>query len=56
MVVRFYRRFARDSGPPDAIRMGSTTVIADYMAAARLGGQTAHGGVLVIGEPSVLIG
>ena len=56
VVVRLYRRFARASGPPDGIAMGSTTVIAGYMAAARLGDQTAHGGVLVIGEPSVLIG
>ncbi|MSV32278.1 MAG: hypothetical protein EXQ57_07130 [Bryobacterales bacterium] len=32
------------------------TVLTGFMPTARLGDQTAHGGVLVIGEPSVLIG
>ena len=32
VVVRLYRRVARASGPPDVIAMGSTTVIAGYMA------------------------
>ena len=43
-------------GPPDAIAMGSTTVLIGGMPAARLGDMTAHGGVIVVGCPSVLIG
>ncbi len=43
-------------GPPDVIAMGSfTTLIADQPA-ARLGDMTAHGGVIVVGMPTVLIG
>lgn len=43
-------------GPPDVIAMGSTTVMIGYMPAARLGDQTIHGGVILMGEPTVLIG
>lgn len=43
-------------GPPDAIAMGSATVIIAGMPAARLGDSTAHGGVVVAGLPTVLIG
>lgn len=43
-------------GPPDAIAMGSTTVLAGGMPAAKLGNPTAHGGVIVAGCPTVLIG
>jgi uncharacterized Zn-binding protein involved in type VI secretion len=43
-------------GPPDAISMGSTTVIIGAMPAARIGDTTAHGGVIVLGCPTVLIG
>jgi len=43
-------------GPPDIIAMGSTGVFVNDMPAARLGDQTAHGGVIVVGEPTVLIG
>ena len=43
-------------GPPDVIAMGSSTVIIDFMPAARLGDSTAHGGNIVIGCPTVIIG
>jgi uncharacterized Zn-binding protein involved in type VI secretion len=43
-------------GPPDMIAMGSTTVLINNLPAARLGDQTAHGGTIVVGLPTVLIG
>ncbi len=43
-------------GPPDTIAKGSPTVLIGNMMAARLGDQTAHGGVIVVGMPTVLIG
>lgn len=43
-------------GPPDAIAMGSTSVMIGGMPAARLGDMTAHGGVVVVGFPTVMIG
>jgi uncharacterized Zn-binding protein involved in type VI secretion len=43
-------------GPPDVIAMGAFTVIVSGMPAARLGDMTAHGGVIVVGLPTVLIG
>lgn len=43
-------------GPSDAIAMGSPTVLIGDMMAARLGDPTAHGGVIVIGSPNVMIG
>jgi len=43
-------------GPPDAIVMGSPTVLIGGMPAARLGDMTAHGGRIVIGCPTVMIG
>jgi uncharacterized Zn-binding protein involved in type VI secretion len=43
-------------GPPDVIVKGSPTVLIGYMPAARLGDQTAHGGVIVVGLPTVMIG
>ena len=43
-------------GPPDVIAMGSMTVMIGGMPAARLGDNTAHGGVIVVGYPTVLIG
>lgn len=44
------------TGPPDTIAMGSTTVMIGGMLAARLGDMTAHGGVIVTGDFTVLIG
>ncbi|MEA2886217.1 MAG: hypothetical protein QOD11_577 [Bradyrhizobium sp.] len=43
-------------GPPDSIIKGSATVMIMGMAAARLGDSTAHGGAIVVGFPTVLIG
>jgi uncharacterized Zn-binding protein involved in type VI secretion len=43
-------------GPPDSIAMGSPTVLIGNMMAARLGDPTAHGGVIAVGLPTVLIG
>lgn len=43
-------------GPPDAIVEGSKTVKIMGLGAARLGDKTAHGGTVLTGLPSVLIG
>lgn len=43
-------------GPPDTIAMGSTTVLIGGKPAARMGDSTAHGGTIVAGLPTVLIG
>ncbi len=43
-------------GPPDAIIQGSMSVLIGGMPAARMGDMTAHGGRVVIGCPTVLIG
>jgi uncharacterized Zn-binding protein involved in type VI secretion len=42
-------------GPPDVIAMGSTKVLIKGQPAARMGDQTAHGGVIVLGYPTVNI-
>jgi uncharacterized Zn-binding protein involved in type VI secretion len=42
-------------GPPDSIIMGSTRVMIGGRPAARMGDQTAHGGVIVGGLPTVNI-
>lgn len=44
------------TGPPDIIAMGSATVLIGGMPAARLGDTTAHGGTIIVGCPTVLIG
>jgi uncharacterized Zn-binding protein involved in type VI secretion len=43
-------------GPPDTIAMGSATVMIGGAPAARMGDTTAHGGSIVAGSPTVLIG
>jgi len=43
-------------GPPDIITLGSFTVLIGDLPAARLGDITAHGGDIVLGCPTVLIG
>jgi hypothetical protein len=43
-------------GPPDVIVMGSPTVLIGGLMAARIGDPTAHGGVITVGEPTVMIG
>ena len=44
------------TGPPDTIAMGSTSVFIGGMPAARMGDSTAHGGVIVQGCTTVMIG
>ena len=44
------------AGPPDTIVKGSTGVFVNNLPAARIGDMTAHGGVIVAGFPTVLIG
>ena len=44
------------TGPPDVIVKASMTVFINKLNAARIGDMTAHGGVIVQGEPTVLIG
>ncbi len=43
-------------GPPDSIAKGSATVMIGGMPAARMGDMTAHGGAIVMGCPTVIIG
>ncbi len=43
-------------GPPDSIVKGSATVLIGGMPAARMGDSTAHGGSIVLGCPTVMIG
>lgn len=43
-------------GPPSVIVKGSLTVKIGKLPAARIGDPTAHGGNIVIGWPTVLIG
>ncbi len=43
-------------GPPDIIVKGSMTVIVTYLPAARIGDMTAHGGAIILGFPTVMIG
>jgi len=43
-------------GPPDVIVKASMTVLAMKQPAARLGDMTAHGGNIIVGLPTVLIG
>jgi uncharacterized Zn-binding protein involved in type VI secretion len=44
------------TGPPDMIVKGSATVLVNGLPAARIGDSTIHGGVIVAGLPTVLIG
>ena len=44
------------TGPPDALVKGSSSVIIGGMPAVRVGDITAHGGTVVVGCPTVLIG
>lgn len=43
-------------GPPDTIAKGSPTVKIEGMMAARMGDATIHGGVIISGCPTVIIG
>ena len=44
------------TGPPDLIALGSFTVLIGGIFAARMFDLTAHGGTVVMGWPTVLIG
>jgi len=43
-------------GPPDKVAAGSSTVIISGKPAARFGDSSGHGGKIVVGCPTVLIG
>jgi uncharacterized Zn-binding protein involved in type VI secretion len=43
-------------GPPDLIAMGSATVLIGGLLAARIMDQCAHGGMIMVGCPTVIIG
>ena len=43
-------------GPPDTIIAGSGTVLIGGKPAARMGDSTAHGGVIILGCSTVIIG
>ena len=43
-------------GPPDTILTGSFTVLMNNRPAARMTSPTAHGGTVIMGWPTVLIG
>jgi uncharacterized Zn-binding protein involved in type VI secretion len=43
-------------GPPDVIVLGSFTVLTAGQPQARIGDMTAHGGAIVLGLPTVLVG
>ncbi len=43
-------------GPPDIIVKGSTSVLIGNLPAARIGDLTAHGGVIVLGCMTVMVG
>jgi uncharacterized Zn-binding protein involved in type VI secretion len=44
------------AGPPDVIVKGSATVLIGGLPAARQGDMTAHGGIIVMGCFTVIIG
>jgi uncharacterized Zn-binding protein involved in type VI secretion len=43
-------------GPPDVIALGSFGVLIGGLPAARMGDLTAHGGTIIMGSPTVVIG
>jgi uncharacterized Zn-binding protein involved in type VI secretion len=43
-------------GPPDSVVKGSATVLISKKPAARMGDSTGHGGSIVLGLPTVIIG
>lgn len=43
-------------GPTDSIMMGSSTVLIAGKPAARMGDSTVHGGKIIMGCPTVIIG
>ncbi len=43
-------------GPPDTTAKGSATVMVQGRMLARMGDPTVHGGTIVVGAPTVLVG
>ena len=43
-------------GPPDVVAMGAPTVLFEGRPAARMGDMCAHGGMIMLGVPTVLVG
>jgi uncharacterized Zn-binding protein involved in type VI secretion len=43
-------------GPPDAVMMGAFTVLFEGRPAARMGDMCEHGGAIMLGVPTVLLG
>ena len=43
-------------GPPDTIMMGSLGVMINFLPAARLMDPTVHGGMIMMGSPTCIIG
>jgi len=43
-------------GPPDEVVMGAFTVLFEGRPAARMGDMCEHGGTIILGEPTVLLG
>jgi len=43
-------------GPPDVVVTGAFTVLIGGQPAAHMTSQTAHGGVVIVGCPTVLVG
>ena len=43
-------------GPPDVTALGSFTVLTGNRPQVRMGDMTGHGGVIVMGFPTVLVG
>jgi uncharacterized Zn-binding protein involved in type VI secretion len=60
LIAKMPASVATDScvcvGPPDTIVKGSATVMIGNKPAARVGDTTAHGGSIVVGAPTVMIG
>jgi len=44
------------AGPPDSMVVGSTTVLIGGKPAIRMGDTTAHGGQIIVGSPTVMVG
>jgi uncharacterized Zn-binding protein involved in type VI secretion len=60
LICKFPAAVVGDSlvcvGPPDTIAKGSGTVMIGGKPAARMGDSCAHGGTIVLGAPTVIIG
>lgn len=44
------------TGPPDTILTGSTSVLVEGKPLARMGDPTAHGGSIILGSATVIVG